>query len=491
MNKPFFFLCHHSELRMRLVSLLSSYLLATSKTIKVNDLIDAMSKRKATRSQSPCVKSKIMATSDDDNGNNLPFFRATPTADEATSLTDGVLLSPCTNNDNDNENENENENDNSPVILPWVGFGTYKLGKAVAYQAVLTALECGYRCIDTAFIYGGETTEKLVGNAIKKAIETKILQSRQQVFVVTKHWRKYHGYKQTLTCLNMSLKRLDMDYVDLYLMHWPGPAWKTMNRRKDLLEANGPWYYAADNMQPEEMAQLRSETWRAMEDALKDGKCRSIGVSNFTVEHLKALKKNAKIWPPAVNQVEFHPLYPQPELLEYCSQEGIVLQAYASLGGQDTGTKQWNIIALEAGTVKEDITNTNDSNVKRNKPKQKKLKDAVVSLLSCHPVVALAQKRQVAPAQILLRWALSQNCVVIPKSSSKPRMMENAGVLSFALTPQEVSEITESVQQRIRKSFLAGEDASSKTNEKLSQDEIPAIGRLCWRNDPLRHLDFR
>jgi diketogulonate reductase-like aldo/keto reductase len=447
-----------------------------------------MSKRKATRSHSPSnVKPyKIMAISNSDSSNTLPFFRATPTANDATSLTDGVLLGPCRGYDDDSSTEKKD-----PVILPWVGFGTYKLGKDVAFQAVMTALECGYRCIDTAFIYGGETTEKLVGKAIQEAMETKILASRQQVFVVTKHWRKYHGYEETLKCLNMSLKRLEMDYVDLYLMHWPGPAWKTMNRRKDLIEANGPWYYAADNMQAEEMAQRRSETWRAMEDSLKDGKCRSIGVSNFTVQHLKALKETARIWPPAVNQVEFHPLYPQPELLEYCRQEGIVLQAYASLGGQDTGKKQWSKLGLEAGTEDDDAgTTTNDSNVTRKKPKQKKLKDTVVSLLSCHPVVALARKRDVTPAQILLRWALSQNCVVIPKSSSKARMMENAAILSFTLTRQEVSDITDCVQMGMRNSLLGSEDSSTQANAKLSEEEITAVGRLCWRNDPLRHLGF-
>ncbi|CAB9505375.1 Deoxymugineic acid synthase 1 [Seminavis robusta] len=438
---------------------------------------------------------QTMATTDNDNDTTgMPeasLFQATHTADDATSLTDGVLL----NTPNTCNNPNVNK-----VILPWIGFGTYKLGKEVAYEAVLTALECGYRCIDTAFIYGGETTERLVGNAIQTAIhDKKILSSRKQVFVVTKHWRKYHGYEETLQCLKLSLKRLQLDYVDLYLMHWPGPAWKTMNRRNDVIESQGPWHYAKDNLQPEEMARLRSETWRAMEDAARQGKCKSIGVSNFTVEHLKALKQTATIWPPAVNQVEFHPLYPQTELLDYCRQEGIVLQAYASLGGQDTGKKQWNKLALEA--LPPTITTTMDSqdgdasnNHKRKKQKKQKLRDTVVSLLSCRPVVAMAQKQQVTPAQILLRWALSQNCVVIPKSTSKERMIENAEVLSFALTVDEISEITTSVQQSITKSLSENQANNKELNEvdisTMERCGIGAMGRLCWRNDPLRQLDF-
>ena len=396
--------------------------------------------------------------------NSHVYFRATETADDASCLTDGVRLPspppPATPKDASTRTTGD------VVVLPWMGFGTYKLGKEIAYRAVLDALECGYRCVDTAFIYGGEKTERLVGQALQAALEQKILQDRREVFVITKHWRKYHGYDATFQCLNLSLKRLQLSYVDLYLMHWPGPAWKTMNRRKDVIEAEGPWYYAADHCRdPDKMADLRNQTWRAMEDAWKEGKVRSIGVSNFSVAHLKALKTTATIWPPAVNQVEFHPLYPQTELLEYCQQEGIVLQAYASLGGQDTGKNQWLKLGL-AGVPEAEGDSIAET---KRKPKQKKLKDTVVSLLKSRSVVSLARDRKVTPAQILLRWALSQNCVVIPKSSSIDRMKENAGALSFSLTPEEIAAISSGIQS----------DMSTTTS-----------GRLCWRNEPLRHLDF-
>ena len=188
------------------------------------------------------------------------------------------------------------------VIMPWLGFGTYRLGKEQAKHAVAQALECGYRAIDSAFIYGGETTEKLVGEAVRDALERGVIHSRNEVFITTKHWRKYHGYEPTLQCLKLSLKRLQVDFVDLYLMHWPGPAWKTMHRKKEVVETD-PWHYAVT--ESTEMVSVRAETWRAMEDAVKKGLCRAIGVSNMKVGHLEELKKTATLWPPAVNQVEF------------------------------------------------------------------------------------------------------------------------------------------------------------------------------------------
>jgi hypothetical protein len=130
-----------------------------------------------------------------------PSFRVT-TAQEARSLTDGVKLK------------------NTQVILPWVGYGTYKLGKSHSRECTLEALRKGYRCLDTAFIYAGETTELQVGMALQDAINENIIQ-REDVVVITKHWRKYHGYDNTMENLRLSLKRLQLDFIDLWLMHWP------------------------------------------------------------------------------------------------------------------------------------------------------------------------------------------------------------------------------------------------------------------------------
>jgi len=295
---------------------------------------------------------------------------------------------------------------------------------------VTAASDTGYKLIDTAYIYGGEKTEPEVGAALAAAVAKGL--ARDQIFVTTKHWRKFHGFDASLACLTTSLRRLQLSYVDLWLMHWPGPAWSTMNRRKDEIAEHGPWYYAAPGHEQEALPALRAETWRAMEEALLSGKARSIGVSNFTVAHLQTLKRTARVWPPAVNQVELNPYYQQRELQEYCAQEGIVLQAYASLGGQDAS--------------------------------KAKLASLGGSLLKVGPVVQAAAQHGVTPAQVLLRWALQQGFTVIPKSNSLERMRENGALFGFALSEAEMAAIS----------------ALEKGDE----------GRTCWRNDPLRLLDF-
>ena len=183
-----------------------------------------------------------------------------------------------------------------PVLMPAVGFGTYKFkGSGTAQRATTEALRLGYRLIDTAFVYGGEKTEAEVGKALASA---SCPAPRDEVFVVTKHWRKYHGYEATTECLDKSLARLGLPFVDLYLMHWPGPAYTVMGKSKAVMEASplGPFVYAHKGHERENMAALRAETWRAMEDALKAGKCRAIGVSNMTVAHLETLKRTATLW---------------------------------------------------------------------------------------------------------------------------------------------------------------------------------------------------
>ena len=229
-----------------------------------------------------------------------PCFRVT-TAANAQTLTDGVELVSF----DPDSGRRKPPGHVDAVIVPWLGFGTYKLGNAtLALPSLRRALACGYRSIDTAFIYGGETTERLVGQALHEALKlntTMLIPSRAHVFVTTKHWRKYHGYEPTLQCLNLSLQRLQLEYIDLWLMHWPGPAWSTMNRRKELCQED-PWHYATSSA--EDLVQLRAETWRAMEEAVRRRQVRAIGVSNMTVHHLQQLKKTAQLWPPAVNQVE-------------------------------------------------------------------------------------------------------------------------------------------------------------------------------------------
>ena len=237
-----------------------------------------------------------------------------------------------------------------------------------------------------------------------------------------------------MECLNLSLKRLQLDYVDLYLIHWPGPAYTTMTRKKEIIEKEGAWYYS--NVSEEEMVKLRSETWRAMEDALSQGKVKSIGVSNFSIQHLERLKKTAKVWPPSVNQVESHPLFPNEELRKYCQKEGIVFQAYSSLGGQDGTKAKWN-----------DLLDGK-------------------KLIDCDVVSSIAKEiGDVSNGQILLRYGLERNCAIIPKTTSIERMKENGNVFGFCLNEDQMKR-------------LDGLEAPDKA------------GRLCWRTDPLRMLEF-
>jgi len=315
------------------------------------------------------------------------------------------------------------------VSMPWVGFGTYKLSNARA--AVRTALRLGYRALDSAYIYGGEKTEPETGAALAAALEAGEV-TREEVFVTTKHWRKFHGYEPSLACLKTSLRRLQLAQVDLWLMHWPGPAWRTMNRRKDEIAAHGPFHYAAAGHEEDALPALRAETWRAMEDALEQGLTRAIGVSNFSVRHLQALKQTARVWPPAVNQVELNPYYQQRELQAYCAEEGIVLQAYASLGGQD---------ASKATTA-----------------------SLGGPLLEAPPVAAAAEAHGATAAQVLLRWALQKRIIVIPKANREARATENTRLFHFSLSEPEMAAI-----------------------DSLDRGEA---GRTCWRNDPLRMLQF-
>ena len=153
------------------------------------------------------------------------------------------------------------------VLMPWLGFGTYKLGAAQAREAVLAALHAGYRMIDTAYIYSSEKTEAEVGEALSQAMAEGVV-ARADVFVTTKHWRKYHGFEPALGCLQRSLERLQLGFVDCWMMHWPGPAWEKEFRSRpgrrcskarggapsedqqpaqhDEPAAHGPWHYAAD-----------------------------------------------------------------------------------------------------------------------------------------------------------------------------------------------------------------------------------------------------
>lgn len=207
-------------------------------------------------------------------------FQSVPKASDATSLLSSVplpILRPIHTSTSPTSTTSS-----PPVLMPWAGYGTYRLGRKHARSAAVSALRWGHRHIDTAFVYGGQTTEIEVGKAISDALTHGIVKNREEIFVTTKQWREYHGYDASLKCLELSLERLGLDYVDCWMMHWPGPCWESKERQpkecdiqtgKRALDDDQDdlWSRAKSGMGKDEIASLRAETWRAMEDAYKSG----------------------------------------------------------------------------------------------------------------------------------------------------------------------------------------------------------------------------
>ena len=187
------------------------------------------------------------------------------------------------------------------VKVPCIGYGTYLAPNGeITQNSVMEALKVGYRHVDTAFAYGNEAA---VGAGIKNSGL-----GRDEIFVTTKHWVTMRGHEKTAEAIDISLKNLGLDYLDLYLIHWPcvekvSPDWKEIN----------------------------ASTWRAFEDAYKAGKIRAIGVSNFQKKHYDALASMCDI-KPMVNQIEFHPGYTQMDTVKYSKENGMLVQAFSPLG---------------------------------------------------------------------------------------------------------------------------------------------------------------
>ena len=251
--------------------------------------------------------------------------------------------------------------------MPLLGLGVYKATDDLELkQAISDAVSSGYRLIDTASFYKNE-------EGVGKGIQALDL-PRENLFVTTKIWNTAQRIGDIEDSFNRSLERLGLDYVDLYLIHWPVPG-------------------------------CFGNTWKVMEKLRADGKAKSIGVSNFSIADLELLKTVSDVVP-AVNQVEFHPLFNHPELKAYCEERGIVLQAYAPLA---RGAYLKSPLMLEIGKTHEKT-----------------------------------------PAQVGLRWIVQQGISVIPKSVHKERLEENSQIFDFALSDEEMAAITAmDAQQRV------------------------------------------
>jgi len=245
--------------------------------------------------------------------------------------------------------------------IPVLGLGVFQSPPGPeTRQAVAWALEEGYRLIDTAAMYGNEAD---VGDAVRSSGIP-----REEVFVTTKLWYTDHGYEPAKQAAQRSLKALGLGYLDLYLIHWP--------------RANSP--------------EDRLGSWRALEELQQEGVARAIGVSNYAIRHLEELRGHATT-PPAVNQVEFHPFVYDPELLRYCDDHGIRMEAYSPL------------------------------------TRNRRLDDPTVA------EIARAEER--TPAQVLIRWGLQHGVIEIPKSIRRERIQENSRVFEFELSPAEMARL--------------------------------------------------
>ena len=258
---------------------------------------------------------------------------------------------------------------NNGVEMPALGFGVFQTSPEETATAVETALSAGYRHIDTAAAYGNE---RQVGEAVAKSGL-----DRNEVFLETKIWISDYGYDQTLHGFDKSAAKLGVDQIDLLILHQALPS--DFDRTR--------------------------EAYRALETLLAGGKVRAIGVSNFMVDHLTALLDKATVVP-AVNQIEVHPYFTQPEVRAFGEQHGILTQAWAPIGG---------------------ITFYRDSGHR--------------STLQDPTIGAIAEAHGKTPAQVMLRWHLQQGRSAIPKSTNPKRITENFDVFDFDLTAEQLAAI--------------------------------------------------
>ncbi|MFJ3390872.1 aldo/keto reductase [Lysinibacillus sp. NPDC086135] len=252
---------------------------------------------------------------------------------------------------------------NNGLEMPLIGYGVFRVpeGDDLA-EAVKTAIAKGYRSIDTAQVYRNEES---VGRGIRAAIDEGLV-TREELFVTSKVWNDGLSYDETLAAYDSSLEKLGLDYLDLYLVHWPGIDTNYIN------------------------------VYKALEKIYQDGRVRSIGVSNFHVQHLENLLKETSVVP-VINQIEFHPHLTQEEVRAYCKEKGIQVEAWSPL---------MNGSLLEESLIQQ-----------------------------------LASKYGKTPAQIVLRYDVQHGVVTIPKTMTPARMTENLTVFDFALTEEEMAQL--------------------------------------------------
>jgi len=281
----------------------------------------------------------------------------------------------------------------SGASFPVIGLGTWKSKPGEVKQAVQDAIDVGYRHFDCAFVYENETE---VGHAIKEKIQEGVVK-REDLFITSKVWNTYHSKAGVQRGFSETLKCLQLDYLDLYLIHWPFG------------------YQEGDKLFPEDQDGKRAhsdvdyvETWQALEELKKTGKVKDIGVSNFNIEQLKRVQEIATL-PISVNQIEVHAYLRNKALIDYCKKSNIVVTAYSPLGSYD-------------------------------RPKGVDVTDYAPPLEDPF-VKKMAEKYKKQPAQILLKILLQEGLVVIPKSVRKDRLQANLELFDFELEKNDLEEL--------------------------------------------------
>jgi alcohol dehydrogenase (NADP+) len=279
-------------------------------------------------------------------------------------------------------------------FMPALGLGTWKSKPNEVYQAVIDAIETGYRHIDCAPIYGNEAE---IGKALSKVINDGVVK-REELWITSKLWNNAHAADAVVPALKKTLKDLQLDYLDLFLVHWPVAV-----KQDVMFPEKGSDMVSLDKIPI-------AETWKGMEKCVDEGLAKHIGVSNFSIPKLKDLISTATI-KPEMNQIELHPFLQQNKMLEYCQAENIYLTAYAPLGSSDRMQAMKGV----------------------DEP----------SLIENKVIVDIAKSHGKSPAQVLIKWALQRGTAVIPKSVNAQRIKQNYEAEDFVLSDDAMQKIAD------------------------------------------------